>query len=121
MHEVAIASELLEQVLEIAQANNAVIVESVDVVCGEQRLVVLEALVMAWKGVSQNTIAASATLNLSEKPMKGRCRLCMNEFCPSIDDYRCTQCGEADVEIFEGNDIVLSTMVCHSKDEIDEE
>ena len=121
MHEVAIASELLEQVLEIAQQNKAVTVESIDVVCGEQRMVVLEALVMAWKGVAEGTIAENAELNLSEKDMKARCHLCLNEFSPSIDDYRCTQCGEADVDIFEGNDIILSSLVCHSKDEIDEE
>ena len=121
MHEVAIAVELLEQVQEIARENNAVTVESVDVVCGEQRLVVLDALEMAWKGVIEGTIAEGAKLNLSEKPMNARCRMCMNEFRPSIDDYRCTNCGEADVDIFEGNDIILSSLVCHSKDEIDEE
>jgi len=117
MHEMTIAAELLEQVLDVARSNEAVRVESVDVECGEQRQIVMEALQMAWTAVTEDTVAEGALLNLSERPMAACCRDCGLRFRPAIDDYRCSRCGLADVDIVEGHDIILQSIVCHQADE----
>ena len=114
MHEMALAEELLEQVLDFDRAKQAKRVESLQVNCGEQRLVVFDAFKMAWRTVAEGTIAEASTLELKEQPMLARCRICLQEFRPSIDDYRCSRCGEADVDIVEGNDIILESMLCHA-------
>jgi len=115
MHEMSIATELLEQVLDHGTQNNALVVETVEVECGIQRQVVLEALVMAWKAVSEDTIARGSELILTEKAVKAKCNLCMNVFSPKIDHYLCPQCSEADVELIEGNDILLTSLTCEEK------
>lgn len=117
MHEMSIATELLEQVLHVAKNHDAKIIESVDVSCGEQRMVVLEALHIAWEAVTEGTLAAGATLTLTEQAMAATCRLCFERFRPAIDDYRCPRCGEADVDIVEGNDIILQSVVCHAAEQ----
>jgi hydrogenase nickel incorporation protein HypA/HybF len=112
MHEMSLATELLEQVLDHAQKNNAVIVERVEVECGIQRMVVLEALHMAWKSIVEDTIAADSELILTEKAVKAKCNLCNHIFAPEIDCYLCPVCEEADVELIEGNDILLTSLTC---------
>ena len=47
------------------------------------------------------------------------CRQCGLRFAPEQDDFRCTRCGEADVDMVEGNDIVLTSVTC-SQEETDE-
>ena len=116
MHEMSMATELLEQVLDHASKNAAVIVEKVEVECGIQRMVVLEALYLAWKAVVEDTIAAGSELILTEKPVKAQCNLCNNVFAPEIDDYLCPRCEQADVELIEGNDILLTSLTCEGND-----
>lgn len=108
----SIATELLEQVLDHAQKNDALVVETVEVQCGIQRMVVLEALLMAWKAVVEDTIAAGSELILTEKAVKAKCNLCNNIFAPEIDDYLCPRCEQADVDLIEGNDILLTSLTC---------
>jgi hydrogenase nickel incorporation protein HypA/HybF len=115
MHEMSIATELLDQVLSYARQNDAIKVDSVEVECGVQRQVVLEALIDAWRAVVEDTIADGSKLTLTEKPVKARCNICNNQFSPGIDYYLCPQCNEADVELIEGNDILLTSLTCEAE------
>ncbi len=117
MHEMSIVIELVEQVLSVAKEHQAVKIESVSVACGQMRMVVPEAMDMAFLAVIKGTIAEGAHLELREEPMKARCNLCTFEFAPEIDRYLCPRCKEADVEILNGNDIILESVICHAEDE----
>jgi hydrogenase nickel incorporation protein HypA/HybF len=87
-------------------------VERVELAVGEMRLVVPEALEMAWQVVSEGTIAAGAELAVVEMPMEARCRRCGRRFAPRIDNYLCPGCGLADVDILAGDDIILKSIIC---------
>ena len=117
MHEMSIATGLLESVLDAAAAHGAGRIEKVELHVGAMRLVVPEALEMAWSIVSEGTAAAGARLNLKEVPVKAKCRACGNVFAPQIGEFLCRRCGQAVVDIIEGDDIILRSIVCQSEEE----
>ena len=114
MHEMSIADGVLRAVLDAAGGCGARRVERVELTVGPMRLVVPEALEMAWQVVSEGTIAAGAELAVVETPMEARCRRCGRRFAPRIDNYLCPDCGLADVDILAGDDIILKSVVCET-------
>ncbi len=112
MHEMSIAEGLLTAVLDAADGCGATRVESIELDVGQMRLVVPEALQMAWQVITDGTIAAGSELVVTEVPMTATCRECGREFAPHIDDYLCPDCGHADVDIVAGDDIILKSVVC---------
>ena len=110
MHEMSIAEDLVAQVLAAAKAHGAVRVDEVEVVCGEMRLVVPEALQLAFEALSAGTLAEGATLTITTEPVRARCRGCGREFGCRIENFACPGCGEADVEFLAGNDVVLKSL-----------
>ena len=112
MHEMAIATGLLRQVLAAAEAHDVECVEEVHVTCGVLRLVVPEALRAAFEVLSEGTVAAGARLEVTVEPAKARCRRCGEVFGAGVSQFTCPSCGQADVDIVGGDDIVLTSIVC---------
>lgn len=114
MHELSIAHSLAEQVARIARENRAVRVLEVEVHCGVMRQVVPEALAVAFEAVTAETVAAGAQLRIVEEALTACCRPCGTSFAATIDNYLCPRCGQADVEVLTGRDIVLRTVICET-------
>ncbi len=114
MHEMSIAEGVLSAVLDAADGCGARRVDRVELIVGQMRLVVPEALVMAWQVISEGTIAAGAELAVTETPMEAQCRRCGRKFAPRIDNYLCPGCGQADVDILAGDDIILKSVICET-------
>ena len=112
VHEMAIATGLLRQVLAAAEAHDVECVEEVHVTCGVLRLVVPEALRAAFEVLSEGTVAAGARLEVTVEPAKARCRRCGEVFGVGVSRFTCPGCGQADVDIVDGDDIVLTSIVC---------
>ncbi len=112
MHEMSIASELIRQVLAEADSHGATRVDEVVVEIGALRQVVPEALELAWQVISEGTAAEAATLKLTEVEPSARCRQCGRKFGAEIDSFLCPGCGQADVDIVAGNDIILKSLTC---------
>lgn len=112
MHELSIATELIRCVLAAAEQHGARRVESIDVEVGPMQQVVVEALEMAFEIVSEGTIAEGASLHVTKTALTATCRECGHAFEPSLDNFLCPQCGQADVDITAGNDIVLTSLSC---------
>jgi hydrogenase nickel incorporation protein HypA/HybF len=110
----AIATNLLEAVLSVAAENSAFTVDEVELEAGVMKLIVPEALELAWSVVTEGTAAQGALLKVTEVPMRARCRKCGLEFEPKIDNFLCSGCGQADVEIVAGDDIILKGVICRS-------
>ncbi len=110
MHELSIATHAIHSVLEVARENGLTKVERVHLVCGEMKQIVPEAMQIAFAAVTEGTLAEGAVLELSEVPMKGTCRACGASFRPELGNYVCPQCGQAAVEIVEGDEILLQTV-----------
>lgn len=117
MHELSIATQLLDSILAVAADNRAERVDEVEVLLGAMRLVVPEALEQAFEIVAEGTLAQGAQLKLTEVGLRGRCRGCGHEFEPGIGNFACPACGRADVDIVQGDDIILKSVVCTTPDE----
>jgi hydrogenase nickel incorporation protein HypA/HybF len=113
----SIATALMDQLTQIAQTQRVQRIVAVEVICGEMQQVVPDALHLAFEAVTAETIAAGATLTIVEQALAARCRACGAEFAPQIDDYLCPACGQADVELTAGRDIVLQSVVGETEDE----
>jgi hydrogenase nickel incorporation protein HypA/HybF len=116
MHEMAIATELLEQVLRVAAEHHATRVDEVQVEVGMMCQIVPEALTLAFTAAAEGTIAAGATLRIHEERAVAVCCQCECMFLPEIDRFICPQCKRADARIISGNDIVLASMTCETDD-----
>jgi hydrogenase nickel incorporation protein HypA/HybF len=82
----------------------------VTVAVGARRLVVPEALELAFATLSEGGPAEGARLRIEEVPLAARCRACGTSYAPRIDDYRCPGCARAEPEITAGNDILLTSL-----------
>jgi len=108
------ATDLIRQVLRVAEAHGAVGVDEVGITIGEMQLIVPEALSTAFEIVARDTVAEGATLTIREEPLEACCRACGRRFAAAIDNYQCPDCGGADVEIVAGRDVVLDSVVCRT-------
>lgn len=116
MHEMALASNLYDQVIRIAQDQGPLTVTKIEVEIGALQLVVPEAFEMAWEAVRADTPLAGAALHITEIKSSARCRHCQRVFEPAMDNYLCPGCGQADAELLAGNDIILKSLVCEKED-----
>lgn len=118
MHELSLATALLEQVAQLAAEQHAVRVTSVHVVCGARLAVVPEFLQTAFEAVAEGTAAEGAALQVDEEPLLVRCRPCGARYEPEVDDYRCPSCGQADVDFLAGSDLVLRAIVLEASEPV---
>lgn len=118
MHEMSIAVELLRQALEIAAKYKATGIEEIEVQVGVLRQVVPEALELSFRAAADGSSAAEARLTITQENAVAVCRACGCMFLPQIDDFTCTQCGQADARLVAGNDIILKTMSCRVPEEV---
>jgi hydrogenase nickel incorporation protein HypA/HybF len=107
MHEMSIAAAVLEQVLAVAGQNNLVKVTQVRLQVGELRLIVPEALSAAWEAARGDTMAATASLEMTEAPARARCRKCGHEYRPEWPVFLCPHCNQASVDILAGEELLL--------------
>jgi len=117
MHEMSMAVGIIETVLQAANDSGARRVSRIELAVGQLRLVVPEAMEMAWQAVSEGTIAAGSEIAMTETPIEARCNQCGQVFSPEIDNYLCPGCGKADVEITAGNDIMLTSISCEVEED----
>jgi hydrogenase nickel incorporation protein HypA/HybF len=110
MHELSIATSLLDEVLAQAKEHGDGRVRQIDLEVGVMRLVFPDALRESFAIISEGTPAEGATLKLTEIPLQVVCNSCRQEYSPSIEDFRCPSCRMADVRILAGNDIIIRTI-----------
>ncbi len=116
MHEFSLASELMDQLLRIAADRKVVRFQEVVLRCGVLQQVVPEAFAQAFEALSQDTPVAGAELKMVSEALAARCRNCGEQYDAAIDDYSCPKCGEADVEIVAGRDLILQSVTAETLD-----
>ncbi|MCD6365845.1 MAG: hydrogenase maturation nickel metallochaperone HypA [Planctomycetes bacterium] len=117
MHELSIATDLLKSILAVAAEKGADRVEEAVVEIGVMRQVLPESLELAFEVIARGTPAESATIKVVDIPIQGKCRNCELDFHPTLYDFLCPRCGDADVEIKGGNDVILKSVTLHTQDE----
>lgn len=82
----------------------------VRVVCGALRQMVPETLQLAFELLSRDTPAAGATLEVSARPARFRCRDCGTEAAVDENLFVCAACGAADVEVTAGRELYVESL-----------
>jgi len=105
MHELAIARNLLRQVLEVSEQEKLVRVRLVALKAGVLRQIVAETLSEAFAFLALGTVARGAKVRLAEIPARVRCRACGKEeegFLAS-----CPSCRSAEIELAAGRELFI--------------
>ncbi|MBI4582117.1 MAG: hydrogenase maturation nickel metallochaperone HypA [Planctomycetes bacterium] len=117
MHEVPIATAIVEQAIQAVAPHRATRIDLVEVQIGRMRQIAPEALQVAFAAVSEGTIAQGARLEIAEIEMEAVCRKCGQRFRPEIGLYVCPKCHQADVQIVAGHDMILKSITAQTPEE----
>ena len=120
MHEMSIAMELLDRLAELTEEHGLERIEALTVTAGVMRGIVPEALELAFETAAKGGSAEGAEPNLEIVDALALCRGCGLRFAPEPSSFLCAGCGEADVEIIQGNEIVLSSISGEQRAERDQ-
>jgi len=113
MHEMAIAVEIVDCLLNVAEQHKATRIEQVEIEIGRMRQVVPEALEMAFSAAVAGTVAEGAVLKLMEIEVTAVCDDCGTTYSPDIEiSFACPSCGQANPRITAGDDIVVRNITC---------
>ena len=93
MHELSIASYLLESVEEQARLVQARRVVAINLLIGERAGVVDTALQFSFDLLAQGTPAEGAQIVARRTPMRFHCAGCADDYTPAEADFRCPRCG----------------------------
>lgn len=107
MHELSIASALVDQVTQLARREHAGRVISVTVAIGSLSGVDPEALEMAFPLAADGTCAADATLIARRTPARLRCMECNRETVSDQPVFQCGECGSQKLQLTAGRELHL--------------
>lgn len=104
MHELPMAQEILEIVLEHAARAGATRVTDIHMVLGELSGVVDECIGFYWDLLSADTPAAGARLHFRRTPFLLQCLECGLEFTPDGAGFACVHCRSGSVRVSGGDE-----------------
>lgn len=107
MHEYSVVQALLEQVETIAEANRAERVTQVVVKIGVMSGVEPHLLEIAFNTFKAETVCDRAEFVMQIQPLAIRCRACGAEAELESVQYRCPYCGSLEVEVADGEEMLL--------------
>lgn len=112
MHELSIASNLMDIVKQSVDGQNVSRVTSLLIVIGEMSTVVPDCLAFAFEIISKGSIAEGARLDFEEKSLVGKCGDCGIEFHVENYVFLCPECESRKVEILSGQEFMLKSIEC---------
>ncbi|BCD60306.1 MULTISPECIES: hydrogenase maturation nickel metallochaperone HypA [unclassified Nitratiruptor] len=109
MHEYSIVQSMLDLIEENAKKHNATKVERVVMKIGVMSGVEAHLLKIAFDTFKEGTLCSDAELEMIIQPIIAKCRTCKKEsrFEKNEIFYECKQCGDVDLEIIDGEDMIL--------------
>jgi hydrogenase nickel incorporation protein HypA/HybF len=109
MHELSIASALLEKVLDEAKKRGGGRVTDITLRIGAMSHILPESLEFAFEALAKAGPAESARFRIERPALMLRCRACGWEGESSHATFLCTRCRSGDVEIRAGNELTLES------------
>lgn len=103
MHELGIATSLLQQVRTEMQRNPSAFPCRVGVRIGEMAAIDQDALRFAFDSITRGTDLKSLELEIESCPLRNRCQACGRDFVVHNYESRCPECGSLET-IFTGGD-----------------
>ncbi|HEY3443667.1 MAG TPA: hydrogenase maturation nickel metallochaperone HypA [Paludibaculum sp.] len=110
MHEMGIAQSVIDMATREAQLKNARAVLRVSLSIGELSGVDTESLVFCFDCLKQDTLLASAALEIAYKRRRHRCPSCAHEFDILNLELACPQCQNEATQFLSGDELELSQL-----------
>ena len=110
MHEFSITQSILSIALKEAEKASATKITKVNLTIGELSGIVDECVEFYFNLLSQDTLAAGASLRFHRIPTRLRCRHCATTFSPDNPDWVCPNCRELKVEIISGRECYVESI-----------
>lgn len=109
MHELRIAEDLTQIVLETAKDSGLTMVTEVNVVFGQMVQIVPEIFEFAFRECARGTVAEDAGLNIEIRKLRMRCKRCGSDFNVPENRFVCN-CGSSDLEIISGKELFIKSI-----------
>ena len=115
MHELSVASAVLDTALRHAE-DRRILVVSLRV--GHLRQVVPDSLLFYFEMVSRDTLAEGARLELDVVPARLRCGGCEREWdMEGTPEFRCSRCPAGQVAVVAGNELEVESIEIEEEEE----
>jgi hydrogenase nickel incorporation protein HypA/HybF len=110
VHELAIAQNVLDVVLEESRRHRLVQVTSIRIQVGTLAAVVPDALSFCFEMISQHTLAAGARLDIETIPAVARCSECRETFTIEDHVFACPRCREPAIDLVSGRELLVASL-----------
>ncbi len=114
MHEMSLATDVLDTVVEIARQSDAKRVRSVYMTIGSGRDVVEDLFSGLFDHLAMGTVAEGADMVFRTTPLLARCRDCGKVYPLNVFDEKtwpCPACGKRDYELYSGMEFSIDSVV----------
>ena len=110
MHEIRIAKDLSEIVLEVADREKLSVVTKINISFGEMIQIVPDIFDFAFREAVRDTIASGAEVDIEIIPVKLKCKDCSNEFSLNNSFFSCDKCSSSDLDIITGKEMFVKSI-----------
>jgi hydrogenase nickel incorporation protein HypA/HybF len=110
MHEMALAQNILDIVLDAARRHGAHRVRRISIRAGRLRGIIPEQLQFCFGFVAKDSIAEGADLSVVTVPIKARCKACGREFLVEEFKFICPDCNDPHVETLQGLELLVENI-----------
>ncbi|MDM8003251.1 MAG: hydrogenase maturation nickel metallochaperone HypA, partial [Bacteroidota bacterium] len=112
MHELRIATDLIEMVEGYAAEAGLVAVSRVNVSFGQFIQIVPDLFEAAFREAAADTVAADAEICIEIIASEMRCLGCGSVYIPSEDLSGCSVCGSDEIDIVHGKELFIKSIDC---------
>jgi len=112
MHELGILNSMIHTLEKTVRDEGLTSVDKIVIEVGELSGIVPDYLMKCWPAARYKTFMENTELEMTVVPGIVRCRGCGRVFNAVYSDLVCPDCGGQDLEILEGNDMIIQELVC---------
>lgn len=113
MHEMALCTEVVDTVLDVARDADAVSVDGVTMVIGEMRDIIEDMFDSFFHYLTRGTIAENCTVSFLTVPVTVTCKDCDASYRVDLhsgEPLSCPQCGSCEYQLASGNEFLIESI-----------
>jgi hydrogenase nickel incorporation protein HypA/HybF len=119
MHELSIASSIVETVTESAAAHPRARVKTVRLRVGALASVIEDSLQFCWGLATEGTPLAGAALVINMLPVMVHCEACdLDSELDGVQSFRCPRCGEIAANLLQGRELEIESIELEEPDPV---
>ncbi len=107
MHELSIATRIMEIVEEVMKEHSAKRVGEITVEVGSLSCIDPSSLEFCFEAIVAGSPLEGAKLRIDRRQAMAKCKRCGREYQVGDIDFSCTSCGSQDFEITSGTDVFI--------------